>query len=62
MSTVQRADWRGRDAGGGRAGVYRARRMTRISIPSGSRLSGDKAGDYARVNGRGRCSNGHQAG
>jgi len=62
MSTVQRADWRGKDAGGGRAGACRARRMTRISTPFGCRFTGDQAGGYARVNGRGRCSDEHQAG
>jgi hypothetical protein len=52
----------GKDAVWGKVGVCRARCLTRISTPFGGRVSGDEAGDGARLRGTGRCDNGHQPG
>lgn len=62
VSAAQQADVRGRDAGWGRAGACRARSLTRISTPFGCRVSGDEAGDCARISGHGRCGDGHRSG
>jgi len=59
---AQSAFGRRSDAGWGKVGVVRARCPTHIAVPFGSRVSGDEAGDGARVSGQGRCGNGHQPG